>query len=286
MCRIRAALAVLTIMLISLLVAGPASAGGPTSVLLVAPGNGQTASLYTGSADYQALEELVGASGTGPAGTAAPSGAGHESGSAVTVTWLIHDVLAWRVDRLYFEADGGPWISTQSVAVGEGNIYDSPVVWHVAKHGKVLEALLNRLGVSPYPTTSDNAPVAGGSSVGADAGTNIAAPGAAATPATTAVAHTATPGTAGFVWGLAGLALGIALTVAGMRLLPSFRGASGDLATAEPEGTSEPERTEEPAEPAETAEGGLAAVGIGPRGPDREPSWSSADDLSLPSHWR
>ena len=51
--RYRAALTAataLTLMLVTMVVAGPAQAGGPTSVLMVVPGTGQTASLYTGDA--------------------------------------------------------------------------------------------------------------------------------------------------------------------------------------------------------------------------------------------
>ena len=267
--RVRAPLAILTIMLISLLVAGPASAGGPTSVLLVS-GTGQTASLYTGTADYAELAELVGASEiTGAATMAATSGTSHASGTAVTLTWLIHDVDAWRVDRIYFEADGGPWISTQSTAGEAGKIWDSPIVWHVAARGKVLEALLNRLGVSPYP--SGNAAL-GGSSAGGGAGTDIAQ------PATTAAAQLGKPmtrgadvwlpGSAGLVWGLAGLALGVALTVAGMRMFPNSRTATGQPATTEP------------------AEDGPAHVGADPHGPDSELNWSLTDKRSWPSQRR
>ena len=32
----------------------------------------------------------------------------HEEGAGVTLTWLIHDVQVWRVDRVYLGAEGGP----------------------------------------------------------------------------------------------------------------------------------------------------------------------------------
>ena len=41
------------------------------------------------------------------------SGGSHESGATVTVTWMIHDVEPWWVDRIYLGGDGGPWIATQ-----------------------------------------------------------------------------------------------------------------------------------------------------------------------------
>lgn len=273
--RCRAALVVLTIMLISLLVAGPASAGGPTSVLLVVPGTGRTASLYTGAADYEALAGLVGAFDTpGVAGTVDPSGTSHDVGTGVTLTWLIHDVQAWRVDRVYLEADGGPWISTQIATDGSGTIWDIPPVWHTAASGKELAALLDRLGVSPDPRGDGNAAIPGGSTVGDGTGTVIVPP-ATTTAAelkkpTIQRADAGTPIAAGLGWGLAGLALGVALTMAGMRLFPNSRSVLGELATAEP------------------AEDGPADVGTARPAPvpDGDLNWSSTDDLSWPSHWR
>ena len=272
--RCRAALAVLTIMLISLLVAGPASAGGPTSVLLVVPGSGRTASLYTGATDYEALAALVGAfDSPGVAGTSDPSGTSHDVGTGVTLTWLIHDVQVWRVDRVYLDAKGGPWISTQSDISVSGTIWDIPPVWHTAARGKELEALLDRLGVSPDPRGDGNAAVSGDSTVGGGTGTVIVPPAATAAELKKPTIQRADAGTriaAGVGWGLAGLALGVALTVAGMRLFPNSRSALGELATAEP------------------AEDGPADVGTDPPGPvpDSELNRSSTDDLSLPSHWR
>ena len=230
--RRRAALVVLMIVLISLLVAGPASAGGPTSVLLVEPGTGRTASLYTGDADYEALAELVGAfDSPGVAGTSDPSGTSHEVGTVVTLTWLIHDVQVWRVDRIYLDAKGGTWISTQSDVSGSGTIWDIPPVWHTAASGKELAALLDRLGVGPDPRGGGNAAVTGGSTVGRGSGTVIVPPATTAaavlkTP-TIRPADAGTPGPVGLGWGLAGLLLGVALTVAGMRLFPSSRSALG-----------------------------------------------------------
>lgn len=261
--RCRAALVVLTIMLISVLFAGPASAGGPTSVLLVVPGTGRTASLYTGAADYEALAGLVGAfDSPGVAGTSDPSGTSHDVGTGVTLTWLIHDVQVWRVDRVYLDAKGGPWISTQSDISVSGTIWDIPPVWHTAASGKELAALLDRLGVSPDPRGDGNAAVPGGSTVGGGTGTVIVPPAATAAAElkkpTIQRADAGTPIAAGLGWGLAGLALGVALTVAAMRLFPNSRSALGELVTAQP------------------AEDDPADVGTARRGPvsDRELNWS------------
>jgi hypothetical protein len=183
-----AALALLTALLVSPALAGPAAAGGPTSVLLVVPGEGRTASLYTGQADYETLAELVGAFGD-PGATGSTDGIDHATGSQVTVTWLIHDASVWRVDRIYPEAPGGPWIATQTSLDGSADIWSGPVRWHHATQGTSLVAVLSRLGLL------DGA--------------------AAAAPADRS---TASDGQSGPVWGAVGLALGVALTVVARRL--------------------------------------------------------------------
>ena len=145
---IRALAVVLTAWILVLLAPpGPASAGGPTSVMLSVPGEGRTASLYYTDDAYEQLSALVGVSGSGSAGTADPSGDGHESGIPVTVTWLVHDVEPWRVDRIYLGGEEGPWIATQEVLGGTTPIWDAPVIWHQPSDGKELTQLLNRLGV-------------------------------------------------------------------------------------------------------------------------------------------
>ena len=63
------------------------------------------------------------------------------------MTWLIHDVTPWRVDRIYLDGDGAPWIATQVMVSETGSIWDSPVVWHQPEAGKELALLLDSLGV-------------------------------------------------------------------------------------------------------------------------------------------
>ena len=125
---------------------GPASAGGPTSALLSVPGEGRTASLYYTDAAYEELSELLGVTGVSGAGQD-DLGQGHESGTGVTVTWLIHDVTPWRVDRIYLGGVGAPWVATQVMDSETGSIWDSPVIWHQPAAGKELTLLLDRLGV-------------------------------------------------------------------------------------------------------------------------------------------
>src|SRR5687767_3921375 len=99
--RVRAALTALTVVVMSVLVAGPASAGGPTSVLLAEPATQTAASFYYTDADYEALADLVGVNK--PVETAAADAVGpiRDLGGGVTMTWLIHDVAVWRVDRVF-----------------------------------------------------------------------------------------------------------------------------------------------------------------------------------------
>ena len=216
----RAALTVLTVLLMSLVLAGPASAGGPTSVLLVEPDTRTAASLYYIDADYQALVGLVGANGqSGVPGRVDRSGASHEFGSGITMTWLVHDVAVWRVDRVFLEAKGGPWIATQLVMNDSGSVYDSPVVWHAAADGSKLTALLERVGFGPA------AKAVGGDGTAVSAG-NAPAPAADPRPAASEPAGTGGKGTGGWVWGLSGLALGVALTMVALRLRPTSRSAT------------------------------------------------------------
>ena len=174
--RLPAALvAVLTVLLVPVLVAGPAAAGGPTSVLLTAPDIGRTASLYTTDDAYGQLAEQVGAYlalGSDAGSEGGSSSRSHAIGSGVTLTWLMHDVSVWRVDRVYVDAAGGPWISSQE-SVG-GSIWEAPETWHRAAQPKALVALLSSMGLL--------------------AGTSGAAPGEPTVPVTAATSQPDTTG--------------------------------------------------------------------------------------------
>jgi hypothetical protein len=216
--------------------ASSAVAGGPTSVLLVVPGENRTASLYTGSADYDRLITLVGGFEPPTGSTTPPKGAddlgaagtNDSSGPGVTLTWLIHDVNVWRVDRVYADAAGGPLISTQTSANG-GDLWATPPVWHTAARGAQLTDLLDRLGVGPVVRLSTPTPAAGTDPAtprAVDPTANRA--DAAAAPDARAAGSTARDGSDGndgtnstdgfdgngWLWGPVGLALGAAATLA------------------------------------------------------------------------
>ena len=146
MLRFRASLTVAVLVAASLMLSVPASAGGPTSALLSVPGEGKTASLYYTDPEYVALADLVGIDSETGTGKVDQSGLGHDNGPGVTVTWLIHDVTPWRVDHIYLNGEGAPWIATQ-VSGESGMTWDSPVVWHQPASAAELVALLDKLGV-------------------------------------------------------------------------------------------------------------------------------------------
>ena len=126
--------------------AAPAAAGGPTSALLSIPGAGSTASLYYTDPEYDELAGLVGMSE--PSGTFAgqESGSGHESGPGITVTWLVHDVEPWRVDRIYLGGEGRPVDLHPGLGL-QRSLWDSPVLWHRPADGARLADLLDGLGL-------------------------------------------------------------------------------------------------------------------------------------------
>ena len=224
--RYRAALTAataLTLLLVTtVVVAGPAQAGGPTSVLMVVPGTGQTASLYTGDPDYEALASTVGAFSASGAATGKVDGTGeHAVGTGVTLTWLIHDVTVWRVDRVYLDAKGGPWISTQVDHTGTG-IWDKPETWHTAVDGTVLADLLDRHGVDGVTGTDaaadETSPVQPDAAVVPDAPAATDTTGNGSTGSSEQAAESSGSRAGMLGWGLGGLALGVALTLAAMRL--------------------------------------------------------------------
>ena len=128
----------LTAVLLSALTlsASPAVAGGPTSAILSIPGAGSTASLYYTDPEYDELANLVGVAE--PSGSFGGKESGsHEFGPGVTVTWLVHDVEPWRVDRIYLGGKDGPWISTQVSDFSGSSIWESPVLWHHPADGEL-----------------------------------------------------------------------------------------------------------------------------------------------------
>ena len=90
-------------------------AGGPTSVLITQPGQSAGA-LYYDDAAYDALLGLLPADET-RGEPLAPGG-----GVDYNLTWLVHDVMPWRFDRVHVAADGTAWVSTTFSGRGLGRL--------------------------------------------------------------------------------------------------------------------------------------------------------------------
>jgi hypothetical protein len=227
----------------SLLSTGTALAGGPTSVLLVSPTDEYATGLYNSDPEYGMLEELLGEPSTGAASTA--SDASLTGSDYVTVTWLIHDVTVWRIDRVFLPAKGEPVIVTQEMWDSAGNatgMYpgqdgNATALHHRSPDPAALISLLQKLGLigsdssSPsaefVPAAADSADSAG--SIGETAGgQTIVQPSGAAT----AVGW----------WLLGGLVVGIAACALMVRYVPAVR----DRVLAQtPSFDSEPDRPDD-----------------------------------------
>lgn len=187
--------------------ATPAHAGGPTSVLLSSPPN--LAAVGYDDLQYEALQQLVGSAGSRGAGDTDD----HASGNFVRATWLIHDMSVWRIDLIYPDAPGGPWIATTESLSG-GAMPEKPT-WHKASDGVGLVELLTSLklfdGLS-YGTGQEEVPIP-------------------FTPEPTPTAEVASQPPAqaqvefftGWRWTIPGFLLGAVVAVAAVRLLPKRR---------------------------------------------------------------
>ena len=121
----------------------PAYAGGPTSVLLANPDLKRSNALYYTDSAYDQLASAVG-EGAGASGL--PPGI-NPAKNEVRLTWLIHDMRIWRIDRVYLTRNHGIWVETVTGLNGDGDVFDQPASWHRAKDDQVLTALLTAAGM-------------------------------------------------------------------------------------------------------------------------------------------
>jgi hypothetical protein len=131
-----------------------AHAGGPTSVLMTNPNLGRATALHIQNPDYDRLFAAVGEQVTGP--EQPPSGVG--SSDEVRLTWLIHDMQIWRIDRVHLTGGDGIWLETVIDITDSGDVFDRPARWHRAKDDKVLTALLTNAGLLGTDPVSSSAP--------------------------------------------------------------------------------------------------------------------------------
>lgn len=156
-----------------------AMAGGPTSVLVVSPESGQSTALYVSDKAYVELERCLGDIGDiGDIGDVGGKGGGRrerppgldmgDGSRQINVTWMVHDVRPWRVDRAYPVASGSKdgkdgktgkdaaavWIHTTT------DVESMTGAWHKAKDPARLTALFKKLGVMGAPTGKGNQGIA------------------------------------------------------------------------------------------------------------------------------
>ncbi|WP_435211533.1 hypothetical protein [Streptomyces sp. bgisy034] len=200
--------------------AAPASAGGPTSVLLVSPESTETASLYYSDKEYGQLEQLLGSAGPGTRNK--PPEAALEAARQINVTWMVHDVSPWRLDRVYPVDDGKDvWIHTASNLGSTTN-----GTWHRARQPSGLRALLSKLGLMGKDSSEGGAAIfppdeeesgtgkgAQDSSSAADPTTSAASGAGSGSGAGSASAPGSSDGT-DWWWALPGAAAGAVLALA------------------------------------------------------------------------
>ncbi|MFJ4687689.1 hypothetical protein [Streptomyces sp. NPDC088789] len=168
-----AALALTATLALMLWGAAPASAGGPTSVLIVSPQSQETSALYYTHREYGELESLL---GEPKGGDTEPRGADSLRTRLINVTWMTHDISPHRFDQIYLIPETEDiWIHTVSDPLS------SEGVWHRADSPGRLRALLEQLGVlgkvsdeglsAGFPAPADTAPDAAAEAPATEAGT-------------------------------------------------------------------------------------------------------------------
>ena len=207
--RVASAAGLGTVMALTLLLwdAPSASAGGPTSVLVVATATSEAAGLTYFDDKYNDLERLLGRPGVGSR-TKAPE-TGLVGARQINVTWLLHDVDPWRLNQVYVDTDStAVWIHTATDLPRSRNGY-----WHRAEQPTALRALLKELGVMGRSLT--RTPAEAGTA-GPDARPD-AGPGPSRAEA--AAASPSPDGDSGWSRATAGLAAGLALGAGGSVLI-------------------------------------------------------------------
>jgi hypothetical protein len=120
--------------------AGSAYGGGPTSVLLVNTDRARVHALYLTDAAYARLAAAV---GDADGASTPPVGVAGGLNDQVKLTWLIHDVTVWRLDRVVLTRNDGIWIET-ALTLPED---DRTSRWRRAHDDQALTALLSASGL-------------------------------------------------------------------------------------------------------------------------------------------
>jgi hypothetical protein len=152
--------------------AGSAYAGGPTSVLLVNTDRARVHALYLTDAAYDRLAAAV---GDADGASTPPPGVAEGVKDVVKLTWLIHDVTVWRLDRVMLTRNDGIWIET---ALKLPEDHDT-ARWHRAHDDQALTALLSAaglLGKQAQPPDDSPASTTPAVADGTSAAATVAAP--------------------------------------------------------------------------------------------------------------
>jgi hypothetical protein len=222
-----AALAAALAAALLVLSAPPASAGGPTSVLVVNYEGARAAGALTGSTAYADLEKALDPY-TPPTGERTSPAS--FMATQVRLTWMIHDVTPWRVDAVIIDGDD-VWVETaMDSGTGDG-LFNVPSVRHRPRDPALLMSTLGALGVLGEKPAGSARPEASAPAPAPDAAAADTVSAARTTGAATgAPTATGSPVTAAVPWwgttAAAVLALGLGL-VLGRRVRP--RGAPGAL---------------------------------------------------------
>jgi hypothetical protein len=178
-------------------------AGGPTSVLLANPQTGRVAALYYTDKAYDRLAGAVGAfvSETGSANK--PGAVTDDFTGEIRLTWLIHDMSIWRIDRIHATTEDGMWVQTLVRADG-GDVFDQPGTWQRPVDPKALTAALQDAGLLTAAAGADDSSSIASRAESAPAAVTDAAIPAAESPSGSLIAAVAV---AGLLVGAAGATL-------------------------------------------------------------------------------
>ncbi|MFD9221226.1 hypothetical protein ACFWDI_14710 [Streptomyces sp. NPDC060064] len=203
--------ALATVLALTWIFAPSAVAGGPTSVLITSPESGETASLYYSDKEYTALLDLLGAEKVKGRKERPPSLDMAVGTRQVNVTWMVHDVAPWRVDRVYpGERPGLVWIHTATEPTPQQGY------WHQARNPAELTRLFKKLGLMGKKSGGSGVamfPPAWGEEQGQDRGGSSEAAAPPQEERRQPAAAAAGDGTTDWWWAISGLAAGAVLAL-------------------------------------------------------------------------
>lgn len=187
------------------------SAGGPTSVIVVNPAQSATGALYGSDAEYGALQRAL-----DNAQESERSDEGFREGpgspETINVTWLIHDVMVWRVDRVNIDDAGLVWVKTYDHTSDGGTLdWDRKAEWRMVPDSPDVLAIFKGMGVL------------GATAEAADVTAELADRAGLPAPSSSDDGS----GLGWWVWGLAGVVAGVVLAVGSRPAMLAVAGAVG-----------------------------------------------------------